>query len=137
MNPVGLVVRDPVGGNVAVALREGPIVAGTPGRAGGPRLAVPDGLVRMTMFNCDGVSLRAEGGDRVVQRGEKHRRQEDPREEDVQAEVTDQTAASDSTVSSDADELLDEIDEVLKTQGLDTEAAAKSFVDGYVAKGGQ
>ncbi|TVZ75520.1 ubiquitin-like protein Pup [Streptomyces sp. BK340] len=72
-----------------------------------------------------------------MHRREEHRRQEDPREEDVPAEVGDQPAAGDSTVSSDADELLGEIDEVLRREGLDTEAAAKSFVEGYVAKGGQ
>ncbi|MFF7581187.1 ubiquitin-like protein Pup [Streptomyces sp. NPDC008061] len=72
-----------------------------------------------------------------MQRREEHRRQEDSREEDVPAEVGDQPAVSDSKVSSDTDELLDEIDDLLKRDGLDEEVNAQKFVNGFVQKGGQ
>jgi ubiquitin-like protein Pup len=72
-----------------------------------------------------------------VQRREEHRRQEDAREQDVPAEAGDQSAVSDSKVSSDTDDLLDEIDDLLKRDGLDEEVNAQKFVSGFVQKGGQ
>ncbi|MFJ2478448.1 ubiquitin-like protein Pup [Streptomyces sp. NPDC087659] len=72
-----------------------------------------------------------------MQRREEHRRQEDSREEDVSAEVGGQPAARDSNISSDTDDLLDEIDDLLKRDGLDEEANAQKFVSGFVQKGGQ
>ncbi|MFB7601076.1 ubiquitin-like protein Pup [Streptomyces sp. NPDC056160] len=71
-----------------------------------------------------------------MQRREEHRRQEDSRE-DVPDEVGDQPAARDSKISSDADDLLDEIDDLLKRDGLDEEVNAQEFVRGFVQKGGQ
>ncbi|MFF7192054.1 ubiquitin-like protein Pup [Streptomyces sp. NPDC008222] len=72
-----------------------------------------------------------------MQRREEHRRQEDSREEDVPAEVGDQPATRDSKVSSDADEFLNEVDDLLKRDGLDKEINAKKWVDGFQQKGGQ
>ncbi|MFC5204417.1 ubiquitin-like protein Pup [Streptomyces kaempferi] len=72
-----------------------------------------------------------------MQRREEHRRQEDSRDEDVPAEVGDQPAARDSKISSDTDDLLDEIDDLLKRDGLDEEVNAQEFVRGFVQKGGQ
>ncbi|MER6535758.1 ubiquitin-like protein Pup [Streptomyces sp900105755] len=94
------------------------------------------------VFNCDEVPRRvgfhsARGTSCVVQRREERRRQEDSREEDAPAEVGDQPATRDSKISSDTDDLLDEIDDLLKRDGLDEEVNAERFVSGFVQKGGQ
>ncbi|MET8537667.1 ubiquitin-like protein Pup [Streptomyces sp. NPDC005065] len=67
-----------------------------------------------------------------MQHQEEHRRHEDSREEDASAEAGDQPAVTDSKVSSDAAEVLDDIDDVLNEIENPQE-----WVAGFVQKGGQ